>query len=222
MNRILSAAFFLLVITIFGAEMPLSQLEQQNRPKAIVQSQASESITIFLHLAEKAGQTVPASRLVEYSRMSGDARDRRYWAIVDFNQPSTKKRFYVFDTIENKIDTYYMSHGRGSEGASDDGMADTFSNEHGSLSSSLGIYTALDEYIGVHGRSLRLQGLEASNRNALARAIVLHPADYVSQSFIQKTGRLGRSEGCFAVEPAFSDMLIDKLKGGTYIIAWKK
>ena len=69
---------------------------------------------------------------------------------------------------------------------------------------------------------MRLEGLETTNSNALSRAIVLHRADYVSDAFIKQTGRIGRSEGCFAVEPTVADTLIDKLKNGTYIIAWKK
>ena len=59
-------------------------------------------------------------------------------------------------------------------------MADTFSNREGSFSSSLGIYRTLDVYNGHHGRSLHLEGLEPTNSNALARALVLHTADYVS------------------------------------------
>jgi hypothetical protein len=177
--------------------------------------------SVFIKLADSVGQSVPAKRLMEFSKKAGAGRDQRYFVIVDFNQPSNVKRMYVFDTQLQKIDRYYTSHGRGSEGASDDGMADVFSNEDSSNSSSLGIYRTMDEYVGKHGRSMRLEGLEPSNSNALDRAIVLHRADYVSESVIKSTGRLGRSQGCFAVENAVADMLIDKLKGGAYIIAWK-
>jgi hypothetical protein len=96
-----------------------------------------------------------------------------------------------------------------------------FSNQNGSNSSSLGIYRTLGEYIGNHGRSLRLEGLEPTNSNALARAVVMHTADYVSENFIRQTGRLGRSQGCFAVERAVGDTLINELKNGAYIIAAK-
>ncbi len=223
MNRILSAVLLLYVITLVGAQTPSPrQKASEVMPQAAAQEQAPNSFSKFLHLAETVGQTAPANRLAEFARRSDVSPDRRYWAIVDFNQPSTIKRFYIFDTIENRVETFYVSHGRGSEGAADDGMADIFTNEHGSNGSSLGIYAALNEYTGAHGRSLRMEGLEATNSNALDRAIVLHPADYASQDFIRKTGRLGRSEGCFAVEPSVSNMLIDKLKGGAYLIAWKK
>jgi len=141
---------------------------------------------------------------------------------VDFNQNSTRKRFYIFDTQDKRVETYYVAHGKGSEGETDDGVADVFSNEEGSETSSLGIYRTLDEYVGGHGRSMRLQGLEPTNSNAYERAIVLHRADYVSEDFIRQTGRIGRSNGCLAVEPSVGDQLIDKLKNGAYIIAWKK
>jgi len=158
---------------------------------------------------------------MEYKLRSDASNQQRYWAIVDFNQRSTSKRFYVFDTVEKKVESYYVAHGRGSEGAEDDGIADVFSNQDGSNSSSLGIYRALDEYNGQHGRSLRMEGLEATNSNVLARGVVLHTADYVSENFIRQTGRLGRSEGCFAVEKSVGDILINELKNGAYIIAWK-
>jgi hypothetical protein len=177
---------------------------------------------VFLELAKAVGQELPAKRLIDHKLKFDPSSQPRYWAIVDFGQPSTSKRFYVFDTVQKKVDTYYVAHGRGSEGPSDDGMAELFSNNEGSLSSSLGIYRTREVYDGRHGRSLRLEGLEPTNSNALARGIVLHTADYVSEAFIRQTGRLGRSEGCFAVERALGDTLIDQLKTGTYIVASKK
>lgn len=186
-----------------------------------VKAPAATPAEIFIDLAATVGQDAPAKRLLT-QKLKIDSRSQpRYWAIVDFSRPSTTKRFYVFDTVERKVETYYVAHGRGSEGPSDDGMAEVFSNDSGSLSSSLGIYRTLDVYNGVHGRSLRLEGLEPTNSNALARGIVLHTADYVSEAFIRQTGRLGRSEGCFAVERSVGDTLIDQLNNGAYIIASK-
>jgi hypothetical protein len=47
--------------------------------------------------------------------------------------------------------------------------------------------------------SIRVQGLDWSNSNAHARAIVIHPAWYAEQSHLSTHGLLGRSEGCFAM-----------------------
>ena len=176
---------------------------------------------IFLELAEGVGQAASAQRLIDYKLKNDPASRPRYYAIVDFDQPSTSKRFYVFDTIEKKVSAYYVAHGRGSEGASGNNIPAVFSNQNKSNSSSLGIYRTLNEYNGQHGRSLRLEGLEPTNSNALARAVVMHTADYVSESFIRQTGRLGRSQGCFAVEKSVGDNLINELKNGAYIIAAK-
>jgi len=175
----------------------------------------------FLELASAVGETEPAKRLIEYKLKNDPSSRERYWAIVDFNQPSTSKRLYVFDAVEKKVERYYVAHGRGSEGTAGNNIPALFSNQSGSNSSSLGIYRALDEYNGHHGRSLRLEGLEPTNSNALSRAVVMHTADYVSDAFIRETGRIGRSEGCFAVERSVGDTLIDELKDGAYIIASK-
>lgn len=219
----ISFALLGLAITIFaGAVFSPQQAQRRLTEKVSEPPRSTNKKDVFLKLADSVGQTDPAKRLTAYANNKGPNTHQRYWAIVDFNQPSTNKRFYVFDTKEGKVESFYVSHGRGSEGANDDGMAEVYSNEDGSNSSSLGIYQALDEYTGAHGRSMRLQGLEPTNSNALSRAIVLHRADYVSDNFIKQTGRIGRSEGCFAVEPTVADALIDKLRNGTYIIAWKK
>jgi hypothetical protein len=222
------SVFFLAGFVLLLGAAALSSLLAQTPQHAEMSSQAmalSASTTrnsdVFLRLAETVGQTAPAKRLIEYTLRNDATGGGRYWAIVDFDQPSTSKRFYLFDTLTKRVDTFYVAHGRGSEGRADDGIADVFSNQPHSNSSSLGIYRALDEYAGNHGRSMRLQGLEATNSNALSRAVVLHKASYVSENFIRSTGRLGRSEGCFAVEPSVEDALVDKLKNGAYIIAWK-
>lgn len=61
---------------------------------------------IFLELAQNVNQGIPAKRLVEYKLKSSPQGDPRYWATVDFNQPSTDKRFYLFDTKEKKVIRY--------------------------------------------------------------------------------------------------------------------
>jgi hypothetical protein len=53
------------------------------------------------------------------------------------------------------------------------------------------------------------------NDIAEERGIVLHGASYVSESFIQQNGRLGRSQGCPAVMPALCEPIIQAIKGGS-------
>ena len=186
---------------------------------------AAPNSNVFITLAETVSQTVPANRLVQYKLAHHPTGDPRYWAIVDFNQPSTEKRFYLFDTKSETITPYFVAHGHGNGDAIREEnllYAKVFSNEIGSNCSSLGIYSCLAPIVSTHhGNALQIDGLESTNSNAKARSVILHKADYVSETFIAENGRLGRSEGCFAVENSVVDTLVAELKNGSYIIAWK-
>lgn len=139
-------------------------------------------------------------------------------SIVDLSQPSTKKRLYVVDLLRKKVlFNTYVSHGQ----KSGDLVATSFSNVNSSFQTSLGFYKTLDTYMGKHGLSLQLKGLEKGfNDNVYNRNIVLHGADYVCEAFIRKTGRLGRSQGCPAVPYAESKKIIQAVKGGTCLFVY--
>ncbi len=130
--------------------------------------------------------------------------------IVDFSMSSKEERLWVIDLKNNQIlFQSLVAHGRNS------GIeyATSFSNKPESHQSSLGFYTTGETYIGKHGYSLRLDGLEKGiNNNARKRAIVIHGADYVSETFIENNGRLGRSFGCPSVPEELSKELIDTIK----------
>jgi len=139
--------------------------------------------------------------------------------IIDFSKPSTEKRLFILD-LENQELLYhtFVAHGKNT-GVN---MATKFSNSKGSNQSSLGLYRTGESYQGKHGYSLRLDGLEKGfNDNARSRAVVMHSASYVSEAFIKRHGRLGRSWGCPAVPVEFSKEIIDLIKGGSclYIYA---
>ena len=73
---------------------------------------------------------------------------------------------------------------------------------------------SLQVYNGKHGISLKLDGLEKGlNDYARKRAVVIHGADYVSESFIRSNKRLGRSLGCPAVPQEFASEIISTIKG---------
>jgi hypothetical protein len=100
-------------------------------------------------------------------------------------------------------------------------MAENFSNAPGSNASSPGFYTTGETYVGKHGLSLALDGLETGiNDKARARAIVIHGADYVSADFIRNHGRLGRSLGCPAVPVELSKEIIQTIKGGSCLFIY--
>jgi len=139
--------------------------------------------------------------------------------IIDFSKPSTEKRLLILDLEKQKILYHtYVAHGKNTG----QNMATKFSNNKGSNQSSLGLFRTAESYQGKHGYSLRLDGLEKGfNDNARSRAVVIHSASYVSESFIQKHGRLGRSWGCPALPVELSKEIIDLIKEGSclYIYA---
>lgn len=139
-------------------------------------------------------------------------------AVIDYSLPSSEPRLWVFDLArERLLFEELVSHGRGSG----DALATAFSNTPESHQSSLGLFRTMNTYHGRNGYSLRLEGLEPGvNHLAYERAIVMHGADYVSESFIEQTGRLGRSLGCPAVRQAVTAPLIDSLKEEQYLFAY--
>lgn len=150
--------------------------------------------------------------------VSGGAPRARYLAIIDFSQPSTARRFWLFDAVgERLLEQSLVAHGRNSGEL----FATEFSNTPGSLQSSLGLFYADEPYIGQHGQSLRLQGLEASfNDKAYDRAIVIHGAPYVSDSHISRYHRLGRSLGCPALPLNTAPRAISTLQQGAFLFAY--
>jgi hypothetical protein len=131
-------------------------------------------------------------------------------AIIDYSLPSTEPRFWLIDLKnQNLLLEELVAHGRGSG----DNHANSFSNVPGSLSSSLGLFRVTEPYIGAHGLSIRLAGLEQGfNDLAYERAIVIHGANYVSPDFIANHKRLGRSWGCPALSPQAAQKAIKYLK----------
>ena len=102
---------------------------------------------------------------------------------------------FHFVNLENgTIRSFLVSHGRGSD-PGHSGFLQQFSGIPGSEATSRGAYLTAEWYNGKYGTSIRLLGLDADNRTALERAIVMHPAKYAAASHIEKFGKLGRSEG---------------------------
>ena len=139
-------------------------------------------------------------------------------SIADLSQMSDQKRFYIINIQTGKVlFRTLVAHGKNSGQE----WANRFSNEVSSLESSLGFYTTAATYHGKHGYSLKLSGVEKGfNNNAAKRAIVLHGADYVSESFIEQNGYLGRSHGCPAVPADLSKQIIDVIKDGSCLFVY--
>lgn len=127
-------------------------------------------------------------------------------AIVDFSAPSSEARLHFLDVASGRVSRLLVAHGTGSD-PRHTGYLERFSNASGSNASSEGAFLTSDYYVGKHGRSQRLAGLDPTNNNAMERAIVIHGAWYANADMIQAHGKLGRSQGCFAVgENCLGDM----------------
>jgi len=144
-------------------------------------------------------------------------RDDRL-TVIDYSLPSTQPRLFVFDLASKRLlFRELVAHGRNSG----DNRTSFFSNDPGSLATSLGLYVTEDTYFGSNGYSLRLRGLEAGfNDMAWDRAIVMHGAAYVSKTAIRALGRLGRSWGCPAVRKEVAQKIIDTIRGGSAVFAY--
>lgn len=145
---------------------------------------------------------------------------RDFIGIADFSRPSSEQRFHLVDLQNGTVQSHLVCHGRGSD-PDHSGMLERFSNDFGSYATSSGTFTTADYYQGKYGLSLRVRGLDWSNNNAEARAIVIHNAWYAEPEMIQEHGMLGRSEGCFAMPKASQYEVMRRLAGGRMIYADK-
>ncbi|MFZ4861694.1 murein L,D-transpeptidase catalytic domain family protein [Sphingobacterium sp. Mn56C] len=145
-------------------------------------------------------------------------RNKDIITVIDFSLPSTDKRMFVIDLKNKKLlFNSIVSHGKNSG----EKYATSFSNKNGSYQSSLGFFVTENTYQGGNGFSLVLNGLEKGiNDQAKPRAVVIHGADYCSQSVINATGRLGRSYGCPALPRELAKPIINTIKDGTMLFIY--
>ncbi len=145
---------------------------------------------------------------------------RRVMAIADFSVASATPRFHLLNMEAGTSEALLVAHGRGSD-PDHSGWVQNFSNIPGSQATSSGAYLVGESYIGKYGLSRRLTGLEPDNDQAEARAIVIHPAWYVSEAIATEQGKLGRSQGCFAFSESDIAQVLWQLPTGSLIYAGK-
>ena len=152
---------------------------------------------------------------------SNGLTSKTIYTIVDFRMHSKEKRLWTVDLATGELlFNEVTTHGRHSD-LDHNGYLETISNTPESKQTSVGLYQTAEVYMGEHGRSLRLDGLEKGfNDNARDRAIVIHGADYAGDYFVQKHGKAGRSFGCPAVSNEVSDKLISTIKDGSLVFVY--
>lgn len=176
---------------------------------------------IYVTLINSDGD-LPSEEIFEIAYSGWEKMDKELKSplltIIDFSLPSTKRRLWIIDLNEKAILlNSVVAHGRNSGEL----MASKFSNRPESFQSSLGFYKTGETYIGKHGYSLRLDGLEKGvNDQARNRAIVIHGADYASEAFAKINGRLGRSLGCPALPTELSTKAINLIKEGSLLFVF--
>lgn len=154
------------------------------------------------------------NKLIEEGRLFNDS----IISIIDFSEPSNKKRLYVIDLRHYKLlFNTLVAHGRNTGRE----WATSFSNQGSSYKSSPGFYITRETYEGKNGYSLKLEGVEKGiNDNAYERGIVVHGADYVNSDLADAQGYIGRSQGCPAVPVNLSRPLINTIKEGTCLFIY--
>jgi hypothetical protein len=164
-------------------------------------------------VAKPSPEALKSALMGFFSLKNSNAVKSNILTIIDFSLSSNQERMWIVD-MNNKqvIHSSLVAHGRNSGQE----FANSFSNISGSYQSSLGFYITDGIYQGKHGTSLRLNGMEPGiNDNAMQRAVVMHSADYVSNDFIKKHGRLGRSFGCPSIPVENHEEIISLLSGGS-------
>lgn len=150
----------------------------------------------------------------------GRIPNRDLMVIADFTPSSSNPRLQVINLVSGATRDLLVAHGSGSD-PEHTGFLQRFSNVPTSECTSSGAFVTREEYFGQHGKSRRLMGLDPTNNLAYERAIVVHGAWYSNPDMIAKYGKLGRSQGCFAVAEGQIDSLVSLLGEGRMIYAGK-
>lgn len=219
--KIKYSVFLIVLLTLMGSSLPwpfssffhaqekLGTYSWFNRRVEIIHSQARNLNTQVLKLALKA-----------YLKANNHRANhiKEILTIIDYSKPSTERRLWVIDLRTQKVlYNTWVTHGRNSGGLT----PTSFSNQPGSLKSSLGVFLTEETYVGNVGYAVRLKGLESGiNDNAYRRAVVVHGAWYADPQIAKKYGQLGRSFGCPAVSDKIAKPLINLIKNHTVVFAY--
>ncbi len=161
---------------------------------------------------------VLASAMQQKQRLEGRLWRTDIVGVADFALPSSQPRLHFANLENGTVRSFYVAHGRGSD-PEHNGWLKTFSNEVGSEATSRGAYLTCEWYTGKYGTSIKLMGFDPDNSHALERMIVMHPAWYAAPEMVTKWGKLGRSEGCFAMSPDEFNEALWHLSAGRLLYA---
>ena len=162
-------------------------------------------------------------RILDVARTQANRVENVLWrtdvvGVADFGLPSALPRLHFANLEAGTVRSFLVAHGKGSD-PEHDGFLKLFSNQVNSLATSRGAFITYEWYKGKYGTSIRLGGIDPDNSHALDRAIVMHPAWYANPDMLEKWGKLGRSDGCFAMAEADFNEALWQLSGGRLLYA---
>ncbi len=208
------------LLGLLGASWPFGWLVTHPNPEKFgSKSWIDKEFQIIHSQAGNLDPKVLRLSLTAYVKARQQGYDsKQMLTIIDYSKPSNQKRLWVFDLKNGReVLNTWVSHGKNSGTVN----ANSFSNSNGSLKSSIGVFVTDEPYVGGHGISLRMKGLEKGiNDHAYDRNIVFHGASYVNGSIIGSLGRVGRSWGCPAVSTSTIKSLVDTIKQNTVVFAY--
>jgi hypothetical protein len=227
-----SGIFLLLTFFTFTStgsikfKFPSTEPTGTSRNSSLSRATFEDSVKVLYDFMElsKHGLNYDAFRygMIGYNnlKLEGKLGKHAILSIIDFTKKSTEKRFYTLDLEKKRVVFHSLvSHGKNTG----ENEAKNFSNIPHSNQSSLGFYITGETYVGSKGYSMKLDGIDGIYNDKLrSRAVVMHEADYVSEYWIKRYGRLGRSQGCPALPKEISRKVIDTIKNKTLIFAYYK
>jgi len=184
---------------------------------------AAGTLAMSARVYAQAGPDARTTAILEIARREVERAGSVLWrrdiaGIADFAAHSAIPRFHFANLEDGTVRSFRVAHGTGSD-PEHDGYLKWFSNVPGSNATSRGAYISWEWYTGKYGTSVRLGGLDPDNSMVLDRAIVMHAADYCSPEHLAKWGRLGRSNGCFALARDDFMWALASLSGGRLLYA---
>lgn len=213
--------FFCLILAIFPI-LSIAENDFPNNTENIVLNQfiTSKYDRIFTGTIEKPTYEAFKKGFIGFINLKrqGSVDARNIFTLIDFTWSSNHRRLWIVDLqMDSVLQNSLVAHGKNTG----EEYANNFSNVPHTNKSSLGLFVTGETYIGKHGLSLRLDGMEKGvNHNARKRAIVMHGADYVNRRFSKSVGRIGRSFGCPAVPMEKHETIINAISDKTCLFIY--
>jgi hypothetical protein len=138
-------------------------------------------------------------------------KNQSYISVIDATKRSSDEPYFLLNTKTLEVKRYDVTYGSGSV-AVRNGIPTNFSkaNVSGSHQTPAGALLVGAKTSGnIHSRVTLLHGLEARNKAALSRAVVMHDSPYVHNG--------GRSHGCPAFDPKDFREIQPLVSGGSFL-----